>query len=71
MMDDARRPSRVLDAETEHAIKNHLAVIAGFCELLIADTPPEDPRHADLQEMNRSARALIALFRTDSHPEAP
>jgi hypothetical protein len=66
-MEDAARPVRVIDPETEHTIKNHLAVIAGFCELLIADTPPEDPRHADLQEMNRSARALIALFKRDPH----
>jgi hypothetical protein len=64
-MDDAALPPRVLDAETEHTIKNHLAVIAGFCELLLADTPPEDPRHGDLQEMHRSARALIALFRRE------
>ena len=66
-MDQSGQEPRVLDPETEHTIKNHLAVIAGFCELLLADTPADDPRHADLQEMNRSARALIALFRKDSH----
>lgn len=60
-------PSRMLDPETEHTIKNHLAVIVGFCELLLADTPQDDPRHTDLQEMHRSARALMALFRKDPH----
>src|SRR5829696_5556730 len=29
------RPPRILDADTEHTVKNHLAVIVGFCELLI------------------------------------
>ena len=63
--EDEKDHARVLDSETEHTIKNHLAVIAGFCELLLADTPPDDPRHADLAEMHRSARALIELFRKD------
>jgi hypothetical protein len=57
---------RVIDPETEHTIKNHLAVIAGYCELLLGDIPEDDPRHGDLQEINRSARALIALFRRDA-----
>jgi hypothetical protein len=57
---------RVIDAEMEHMIKNHLAVIAGYCELLLGDIPTDDPRHADLEEINRSTRALIALFRRDT-----
>jgi hypothetical protein len=54
---------RVIDAEMEHAIKNHLAVIVGFCELLISETPDDDPRAADLREIHKSARTLIDLFR--------
>ena len=66
-MTSGRPPARVIDAETEHTIKNHLSVIAGFCELLIAETPADDPRRADLLEVYRSAHALIALFRRDLH----
>jgi signal transduction histidine kinase len=55
--------SRVIDAETEHTIKNHLAVILGFCELLIANTPADDPNQAYLQEIDRSVRELIGIFR--------
>jgi hypothetical protein len=66
--DDRFARARVLDAETEHTVKNHLAVIVGFCELLLAETPPEDTRHADVQEINRSARELMAIFRRDSPP---
>jgi hypothetical protein len=59
---ERKREPFVLDPEAEHTVKNHLAVIVGFCDLLIADTPADDPRHHDLQEVNRSARALLALF---------
>jgi hypothetical protein len=62
------RPPRVLDHETEHTMKNLLAVIVGFCELVLAETPPDDPRNGDLQEINRAARELMAMFRRDSHP---
>jgi hypothetical protein len=60
-----KREPFVLDAEAEHTVKNHLAVIVGFCELLIAETPEEDPRHHDLQEVHRSARALLAVFKRE------
>jgi hypothetical protein len=62
---DQSRPYRVVDADTEHAIKNHLAVIVGFCELLLGETPPEDSRHADLQEINRAARELMVIFKRE------
>jgi len=55
----------VLDPTTEHAIKNHLAVIVGFCELLLDETPPDDSRHADLQEILHAARELMIIFRRD------
>ena len=40
--DDRKGTGLVLDAETEHAIKNHVAVIVGFSELLLAQIEPED-----------------------------
>jgi hypothetical protein len=64
--DESGRSPRVLDSETEHAVKNHLAVIVGFCELLLADMPEHDSRHADVQEINRAARELMAIFRRES-----
>ena len=67
MPDDPAPGTRVLDAETEHTIKNHLAVIVGFCELLLAETPSDDVRYADVQEINRAAHELMAIFRRDAH----
>ena len=57
------RAGRVLDADTEHTVKNHLAVILGFSELLLAETPPEDSRHEDLKEIHHAARELMVIFR--------
>ncbi len=66
MTDQPMPDGRLIDPETEHTIKNHLAVIAGYCELLLSDMSGDDPRHADVQEIDRSVRALIALFRRDT-----
>ena len=57
-----RRAPRVFDVETEHTLKNHIAIIVGYCELLLAETPADDPRHADLLEMHRAATAVLAMF---------
>jgi hypothetical protein len=62
---DRSYSGRVLDADTEHTVKNHLAVIVGFTELLMTETPPEDSRHGDLQEINRAARELMAIFKRE------
>jgi signal transduction histidine kinase len=56
---------RVLDADTEHTVKNHLAVILGFCELLLAETPADDARHGDLEEIHHAARELTAIFKRE------
>jgi hypothetical protein len=57
------RVGRVLDVDTEHTVKNHLAVILGFSELLLAETPAEDSRHGDLKEIHHAARELMAIFK--------
>jgi hypothetical protein len=60
------RIGRVLDPDTEHTVKNHLALIVGYCELLLAETPPEDTRHADLLEISQAARELMVIFKRDT-----
>ena len=63
MTDEGMPPIRLIDARTEHTINNHLAIIIGFSDLLLAETDAADPRYEGLQELNRSARELVALFR--------
>ena len=38
-----------------HALSNHLAVILGFIELVLAETKPDDPRRGDLVEIRDAA----------------
>lgn len=68
--DTPRKGPLVLEPETEHTVKNHLAVIVGFCELLLNEVPADDPRRADVQEIDRAARALMTIFRRDAPTDA-
>ncbi len=49
------------ERKTLHDIKNHLFVIGGLCELLVADVPENDPQRADLLEIRRSADTARGL----------
>lgn len=44
-----------LDATTLHALSNQLSVILGFVEIILAQTPHDDPRHRDLVEIRTAA----------------
>jgi PAS domain S-box-containing protein len=46
-----------------HDFNNLLTAILGSTELLLADTPPGDPRREDVQEISRSAHRAAALVR--------
>ncbi len=55
-MNSPQPPARPgLDSVAVHALSNHLAVILGFIELVLSETPPDDPRHADLLEIRDAA----------------
>ena len=58
-METPKRPG--LDAEAVHTLSNHLAVILGFVELVLADMSPEDPRHADLVEIREAAHECARI----------
>ena len=45
----------ILDTGAVHALSNHLAVILGFIELVLAETEPDDPRRPDLTEIRDAA----------------
>jgi len=45
-----------LAAGVSHEIDNPVGIILGLAELLIEETPPEDPRHADLQAIVAECR---------------
>ena len=53
--------SITLDPEAIHRLSNHLMVILGFIELMLADTPPDDPRRNDLIEVRSAVVAAAKL----------
>lgn len=54
-------PPRV-DAETAHALSNHLSIILGFVEIVIGATAEGDPRRRDLLEIRDAAVQAAALL---------
>ena len=50
------------ESDLIHRLKNHICVIVGFCDLLLADFPSDDQRHADLLEVQKAARDAMAMM---------
>jgi hypothetical protein len=54
------------DTETRdqvvHEFKNQLAVVLGFCDLLLAELADDDPRRTDIQQMHEAGHAALALL---------
>jgi hypothetical protein len=47
--------------ELEHTLKNYLAIILGFSELLVQGAAPDDPRLQDFREIHNAAVAAVRL----------
>lgn len=48
--------------DATHAFKNHLAIIIGFSELLLAELPEDSGHRKDVQEINKAAHEALALL---------
>jgi two-component system, cell cycle sensor histidine kinase and response regulator CckA len=46
-----------------HDFNNLLTVILGYCELLLTDLDPDDPRHADMTEIQKAGVRAAGLTR--------
>jgi len=57
----AENPS-MRDDDVIHRLKNDMAIIVGFCDLLLAECASDDPRRADLLEVHRAAQDALALM---------
>ena len=67
---ELRPERRGLDPAAVHALSNHLAVILGFIELVLTDTPPNDPRRGDLEEIRQAANECAAIVSRSHEDEA-
>jgi hypothetical protein len=55
-------PEDMVDSPLLHQLKNHLAIIVGFCDLLLGDLPADDPKRIDIQEMRKAGQAALDLI---------
>jgi hypothetical protein len=55
-------PETASNADVIHRLKNHVSIIVGFCDLLLADLPGDDPRRADLAEIHKAAQDAMAMM---------
>jgi hypothetical protein len=55
-------PEPLKESDVIHRLKNHLCIVVGFCELLLADTESDDRRRADLQEIHKAAQDAIKMM---------
>jgi len=67
--DTPPRGSITIDAASIHLLSNHLAVIIGFVELMLADTRPGEPHYNDLREVRDAAVAAANLIGKTATPE--
>ena len=56
------RGSITLDPDAIHLLSNHLAVIVGFVELMLADAAPGDAHFNDLVEIRAAAVAAANVI---------
>jgi signal transduction histidine kinase len=50
------------DDKARHDFKNQLAIMRGFAEILIAETPESDPRRRDVEEIYKAAVTALTLL---------
>jgi hypothetical protein len=50
-----------IDPVRIHRLKNQLAIILGFCELLLEDMP-DDQRRADLLQIQQAAKSALGAL---------
>jgi hypothetical protein len=55
-------PEVTLRSEVVHRLKNHIAIVVGFCDLLLSEVPEDDPHHGDLAEIHKAAHEAMALL---------
>jgi len=48
-----------IDPASVHRIKNQLAIIMGFCELLLHDMADDDPRRPDVMHIQTAGRSAL------------
>ena len=51
-----------MESEVVHQLKNQLALIVAFTDLMLQEAGAGGRRHADIVELHKAARAALALM---------
>ncbi|PYR56622.1 MAG: hypothetical protein DMF85_15985 [Acidobacteria bacterium] len=54
---------RLGDTEFEHTLRNQIAIVIGYCDLLLQEIRQDDPLRRDVVEMHKAASTAIAMLR--------
>lgn len=54
-----------VDSEFEHALRNQIAIVIGYCEVLLDEAPADSPLRADLTEILKAANAAMQMLRNE------
>ncbi len=50
------------EVDVIHRLKNHIAIIVGFCDLVITEMPEGDTRRGDMLEIQKAAHEAMAIM---------
>jgi hypothetical protein len=50
------------DSDFEHALKNYIAIILGYADLVVEEMAADDPRLPDIREIHKAATAAVTLL---------
>jgi len=45
-----------------HQLKNHIAIIVSYCDLLLSEVSDDDYRRADIVEVHKAGKEAMALL---------
>jgi hypothetical protein len=54
--------SDIESVDVIHRLKNHIAIVVGYCDLLLLEVPDDDRRRADILEVHKAGREALALI---------
>lgn len=52
------------DEEFEHTLRNQIAIVIGYCELLLGTLEANNPAREDIAEMEKAARTAMTMLRS-------
>jgi len=53
------------DPDFDHTLCNQVAIVVGYCELLLDEIAPESPLRKDLLEMHKAAVTAMKMLRAN------